>query len=523
MLDVSSTTKIVTSSEMQAIEERWFASGEISIENLMDRVGRAVADWIADYLTVDENQANVLVLVGKGNNGGDALVAARYLAERGINTTAAMLLARPANDPLITAFVGAGGNVAELGERTMVRRLSNLCNRATLIVDGVLGINLSRPIEEPLTTLFDVAKNSEKPVVAIDVPSGANSEDGSFDSHGLPADVCLAVGLHKLGPAARFGDDCYGEEIVVLDVGTPDRLTTNLRREANDETLARQLLPARSKTAHKGDFGRALLFAGSDTYVGAASLAVQACLRSGAGMVTLATPVSAYQALAGDVSETTYLPLNEDVNGVLPGPAFNTLVEHIPAMHSVLIGVGLGLSYGARELISRLTSDFDIWRGHTVVLDADGLTMVSVMDRWWEVFRGNLIITPHPGELSRLLGISIAEVEADRVNAVLTAAQRFDCVAVLKGATTLIATPNGRLRVNMEPNDALARGGTGDVLAGLIAGLAAKSDPFDAASLGVYIHSLSAKFASERYTRYAMTAGDLIDYLPRAFRELASE
>ena len=519
---MTSTQKIVTVAEMRAIEERWFASGEITLEGLMDRVGRAIADWVFNDLGDDVSNSSVLALAGKGNNGGDAIVAARYLVEAGVDTTVVIVISRPDDDPLLADFVEAGGTVVELKPRTAVRKLSNLCAKTDLILDGVFGFSISRAIEEPIASMLDAAKKSGKKVIAIDVPSGADPDNGTFDPNGLPADVCLPVGLQKLGPAIRFGDACYGGRIAALDVGMPSNLTRNIRREVNDFELVRTLLPERSSTGHKGDFGRALLISGSATYVGAASLAAQACVRSGVGLVALATPTSAYQALAGNIPEATYIPLNEDANGVLPQPAFATLQKYIPAMNSVLIGVGVGLSCGARELLSRLTSEHAIWNDCTVVLDADGLTLASMMDRWWEVFHGNLIITPHPGEMSRLLGISISDVDADRVAAVETAAKKFNCVAVLKGASTLIASPNGRLRVNMKPNDALARGGTGDVLAGLITGLAAKSNPFDAASLGVFLHSQSGQFAREQFTPYAMTAGDLIGFLPRAFRELAS-
>lgn len=507
---------------MLAIEESWFATGEISLEGLMDRVGKAIAQWVLTDLGDSGPNSQVLALAGKGNNGGDAIVAAKYLLDAGVQTTVATVLPRNDDDPLISSFVAAGGAVVELSGGTAAHELSNLCAKTDLILDGVFGFSISRPIEEPIASLFRVAKSSGKKVVAIDVPSGANPDSGTFDPNGLPADVCLPVGLHKLGPATRFGDPCYGERIDVLDVDLPFDLTRDIRREVNDFDLARDLLPNRSSTGHKGDFGRSLLLAGSSAYIGAAYLATNACVRSGVGLVALATSNTAYRALAGTIPEATYIPLNEDVNGVLPGPAYTTLQERIPEMNSALIGVGVGLSYGIRELVARLTSNREMWDDCTVVIDADGLTLVSTMDRWWEVFRGNLIITPHPGEMSRLLGISIDAVQNDRVAAVETAARRFNCIAILKGATTLIASPDGRLRVNMQPNNALARGGTGDVLAGLITGLAARSDPFDAASLGVFIHSLCGRFAREDLTPYAMTAGDLIKYLPNAFRELAS-
>ncbi len=514
--------KVVTAAEMQSIERRWFESGEITLEDLVDRVGRAVADWVLDDLDENASDSTALALVGKGNNGGDALIAGKYLIEAGVQTTAGLILPRTEDDTLLKQFIEAGGKVVNLQGKTGLRKSSNLCDKNDIIIDGVFGFGISRRIEEPISSIFEVARTSGKKVVAIDVPSGSNPDTGEFDPNGLPADACLPVGLTKLGPAVRFGNPEYGSEMTVIDVDIPPDLTRHIKGEVNDIELARALLPDRDSAFHKGDFGRALLVCGSNTYVGAASLAAQACVRSGVGLVSLATPTSAYQALAGDIPESTYVPLEEDVNGVLPGPAFVELQERIPNMDSVLIGVGIGLSYGARELVGRLTSTPHLWDDCTVILDADALTLVSSLTGWWEVFDGHLVITPHPGEMSRLLGISINEVEADRLAAVQTAAERFNCVAVLKGATTLIASPDGRLRINMMPNHGLARGGTGDVLAGLIAGLAAKSNAFDAASLGVSIHSLSAEFARTDLTPYAMTASDLVSHLPMAFRTLAS-
>ena len=518
--------KVVTAAEMQSIEQRWFDSGEITLEGLMDRVGRAIADWVLTDLRADLDNSDcdkhILALVGKGNNGGDALIAGKYLLEAGVSTTAALVLPRGEEDPPLDQFVEAGGNMVALQGPAPVREMSDLCEKSDLILDGVFGFSISRSIEEPISSLLAIAKSSRKKIVAIDLPSGANPDTGDFDPNGLSANVCLSVGLTKLGPAIRFGDPAHGDEMVALDVGIPSRLTDHIKREANTTELARILLPDRDQTAHKGDFGRSLLLAGSKTYVGAASLAAQACVRSGVGLVALATPISAFQALAGDVPEATYIPLDEDVNGVMPGPAFDQLQKRITAMDSVLIGVGIGLSEGARELLSRLTSTPHPWKDCTVILDADGLTLASQMPGWWEVFDGDLIITPHAGEMSRLLRISVEEVEADRLAAVQTAAERFNCVAVLKGATTLIASPDGRVRINMMPNHGLARGGTGDVLAGLITGLAAKSNAFDAASLGVSIHSLSAEFARADLTPYAMTASDLVSRLHMAFRTLAS-
>ena len=265
--------KVVTAAEMQFIEQRWFDSGEITLQGMMDRVGRAIADWVLADLGPDAGGKNVLALVGKGNNGGDALVASKYLLEAGVQTTAAVVLARAGDDPPMDQFVKAGGNVVELQSSAAVREMSNLCDKSDLILDGVVGFSISRRIEEPISSVFAEAKSSGNRIVAIDLPSGANPDTGEFDPNGLPADVCLSVGLTKLGPAIRFGDLAYGDEMAALDVGIPPGLTDHIKREVNTSELVQTLLPDRDLTAHKGDFGRALLIAGSNTYVGAASLA----------------------------------------------------------------------------------------------------------------------------------------------------------------------------------------------------------------------------------------------------------
>ena len=516
------TQKVVTAAEMLAIENQWLDSGAITLKQLMNRVGRAIADWVLDYLGDSVDDATVLALVGKGNNGGDAIIAARYLLEAGIHAKLAVILPRERQDSVLAEFTAAGGKIVLINGPSAEHDLANLCNKSNLILDGVFGFSISRPIQKPISTYLQIVKDSAKKVVAIDIPSGMNPDTGEFDPNGLPADVCLPVGLHKIGPSVRFGDPAHGNEMSVLDVNIPHYLTEEHTREINDLDLARSLLPDRDATSHKGDFGRTLLICGSNTYVGAASLATQACLRSGVGLVALATPTSVYRSLAGNIPEATYIPLEEDDLGVIADIAFRHIKQRNFDADSVAFGVGASLSPGARQLISLLTSDDQFWNGRTGVIDADGLTIVSEIPDWWKVFNGNLVITPHPGEMSRLLGITISEVEADRRAAAETAAEKFNCVVVLKGATSLISAPGGRLRINMMPNHGLARGGSGDVLAGLIAGLCAKSDPFDAASLGVYLHSLAGKTAREKLTPYAMTASDLVTHLPSAFRALAS-
>ncbi len=505
-----SPRQVVTADEMREIEHRWFDSGEITLEALMDRVGRATAEWICDYFDRLGERGNVVALVGKGNNGGDALTASKYLKESGIHCDIVTVLAR---DP-----DGLGRSTVP----TLPSETKTLCDGADLILDGVFGFGISRPIEEPVASVFRVVNKSDATVVSIDVPSGVDPDTGVADPNAIRCDVTLSVGLTKLGPSVRFGNPGFGNEMTVLDVDIPKPLTKNLVRERIDAELARSLLPLRGLDAHKGDFGRSLLISGSTNYVGAAALATKACVRSGVGLTTLATPETVYRTLAGHIPEATYVPLTEGESGVEPGDASPNLRQLIPQMNSVLMGTGLGLSRGVESLLEELVGEPELWRNCTTVVDADALTLFASIDRWSEAFGGDLIITPHPGEMARLLASSVAEVEADRRSAVEEAATRFNCVAILKGATTLIADPARRLRLNMRPNDGLARGGSGDVLAGLVTGFAAQMDPFDAATLAVYLHSVSGTFARDAVTAYAMTAQDLIRFLPDAFLTIAS-
>ncbi len=515
--------KAVTAAEIIAIEKQWFASGEITVDQLMEKVGQAIADWLLDNFELSPDELNVLALVGKGNNGGDALVAARHLLTNGTACVLGLCLDRDDDDPLMRAAIDSGANFIDLSSDYESEALAVACARADVILDGVFGFSISRPIDERLGGIFRIVENSGKRVVAIDLPSGADPDTGHFDPNGLPASVVLPVGLHKIGPAIRFGDQCYGEEISVLDVGMPPEFSEHVASEAIDKELARSLLPLRRPTGHKGDFGRALIYAGSRHFVGAAVMATRSCLRSGVGLVALMTPESVYQILAGDVPEATFIPLPDSLHGEIDESGFlELLVEERGSHDSFLMGPGLGQSESVRRSMKRLLSDASKRDDVSIVLDADALNIASETPGWWRNFNSGLVITPHPGEMSRIMGCSVREVEEDRLGIVKEAAQRFNCVAVLKGAVTLIANPEGQVRINMMVNDGLAKGGSGDVLAGLITGLAAQIDPFDAAVLGVHLHSIAGMIARDEKGSYAMTASDVIENIPDAFLQLAS-
>lgn len=514
--------KAVTAQQMQDIESRWFESGATTLPKLMDDVGRALADWTIADLDRPVTLANVVVLAGKGNNGGDAIVAATYLANAGANVSVLLCLKRDPGDTLLKAARIVGVSVIDVSDAYETSEVARVCQRADIVIDGVFGFNISRPIDARLGHLLRVIRESSNRIAAIDLPSGADPDTGCFDPNGLPADVTLSVGLPKIGTAVRFGDTAFGRDHYALDVGVPKHLTQHISTEVITSQSAANLLPKRPATAHKGDFGCTLLVVGSESYIGAAVLATAACARSSVGLLTVAVLPSLKPIIAAAVPEATFIDLPTNPNGeLIMGEALNRLKPKIQEVQSVLIGCGLGIGRSQRELIKRLVADSPLWSSTVAVVDADALTMMADL-RIASPCEGRLVVTPHPGEMARLLHSSIADVEADRLGSVRRAAAQLGAVAVLKGASTLIADPNGTVRINMRPNAALARGGTGDILAGLTAGLASQMPTFDAATLAVCIHSIAGQLAADALGEYGMSASDIVDRIPAAFRELAS-
>ena len=514
--------KVVTASQMHRIETDWFGSGRQTLSDLMDQVGRLIAEWTVDVLQKPIALCNVALLAGKGNNGGDAIIAADYLAEAGANVQLILCLPRSNEDSLVQRAVEVGVGLIDASQPEGRRHAVEICGRADIVIDGVFGFSISRPIDDELGAFFRDIREASNKLAAIDLPSGANPDTGEFDPNGLRADYTLSVGLPKIGTALRFGNPEFGREHHVLDVGVPNDLTEGIGSELLKNELCAGLLPRRSALSHKGDYGRALLIVGSSAYPGAAALATRACAKSSVGLLTAAVDPSIKPAIAAAVPESTFLDLPDLADGDIDaGQAVDLLLPSLRRVDAVLIGSGMGISDGNRKLLEKLFAIRDDWRDTVAVLDADALTMMAASG-YWDALDSNVIVTPHPGEMSRMLGTDIETVEADRLSAVRRAANLVGGVAVLKGASTLIADVEGRLRVNMRPNSGLARGGTGDVLAGLITGLAAQMDPFDAASLGVYLHGIAGELARSEVGEYGLTASDVVDKIPAAFRQLAS-
>jgi NAD(P)H-hydrate epimerase len=504
--------KLVTADEMRALEQRAVDTG-ISLDDLMQTAGLAVAQEAWLMLGVVAGR-RILVLVGPGNNGGDGLVAARHLAEWEADLAVYMLTARGKSDANYAAVEALGVPTYVASDDREYAALDHAIDGAELIIDALLGIGRARPATGDLAAILERvhrARTRTVPprVVAVDVPTGVDADRGIADELAVRADLTVTFGLAKVGLYTLPGSD-YAGTVQVVDIGIPKDAERDLRVELLSTAWVRERLPARPSAGNKGTFGRVLAVAGSEQFVGAARLASEGCYRAGAGLVTLVCPRVVQAAVAPALPEATYL-LRDLAGGSAP------IVEALGHANVLLIGPGLGQAPETRALIA------DILRAApptlACVIDADALNALAQTPDWSSSIRARCVLTPHPGEMSRLLGVSVEEVQQDRLAIALRAAAAWRQVVVLKGAHTIVAAPDGRAVISPHANPLLASAGTGDVLAGVTAGLLAQgADPFDAAACGVYVHGMAGEELREDFGDRGLLASDLLPQIPRVIR-----
>ncbi len=509
--------QLVTAQQMAAAEQL-SVEGGVSLDSLMENAGQAVADFIFDQ-EMPPAGLTVLILVGPGNNGGDALVAARHMAMRGASVTAFVTGNRPTTDPKAELATQAGVKLAHADTDANFEGLRTALDGADLVIDGVLGTGRARPIVSPLADVLRIVREgvdrNNTEVVAIDLPTGVDSDSGVVDPAGLPADFCLMLAYPKIGPYLHPELEPQ-HQIEILDIGIPDGVHPESRVVLLTSEVVADLVQHRSIQSNKGTFGKLLIIGGSPNYPGAARLACIAGARSGVGLVTLATPEPVYRIVASSLSDATYLPLQADSDGQLSDSLeLDDLHSVISAADGVLLGPGMGQSVGARRLVCEMLLGDSTNSNHSLVLDADCLNILAKQGNRWHKRFTRAVVTPHPGEMARLTGMSVSDVQNDRVGAAAAAAESWGVTVVLKGACTEIAGSNDgagiAVRVSPFANSALATAGTGDVLAGVIAGFLAQGvPPLDAASLGVYVHAMAAESARDQQGASGMLASGLL-------------
>ncbi len=511
--------KIVTAEQMREIDKECARRGKPT-NVLMENAGKAVAEATQDYLGEIKKQ-NIICLIGGGNNGGDGLVAARYLKGWGAKVSVYLCADRPAKDANLKVVKGNGITCIETKADKNLKKLDNLLAKATCVIDALLGTGKMRPLEgvfkQALEKVNAVKKIKNLKIIAVDLPSGMDADTGAIDPACPYADLTVTLAFPKAG-LYRFPGAERAGRIIVADIGIPEELADKTNIELVDNKWAAETLPKRPLNSNKGTFGRVLINAGSINYIGAASLACGGALRVGAGLVTLATAESLIPNIAAKVTEATYLPLPESRAGIISVEGAEIIHKQCTQYSVLLVGCGLGQNPTTVEFLNCLLSKKGL---PPLVIDADGLNILARIPKWWQQIPDNAILTPHPGEMARLTGLTIDEVQTDRTGAALKYAQKWQKTIVLKGAFTVIASADGKCGISPFANAGLASGGTGDVLAGAIAGLAAQGlKPYEAASLGVYLHGAAGDKIRNEMGDAGMIASDLLPALPLTIKQL---
>jgi len=537
--------KIVTVAEMVAAEKAADRGGH-SYADMMDLAGAAVAERILQALPFGGRVPQVVILVGRGNNGGDGLVAARYLKLALPQTQVSCYLLAVRNDEVFCAARDAGVVMAYLPNDPQFSILRNLVGVADVLVDALFGTGVRLPLrQEPamllgavrgalqrrrratprtdaptadpkavsvfmLDNLLESLPLNDPPypyMIAVDCPSGLDCDTGAIDDNTLAVDETVTFAAAKPGHFAFPGAEFCGR-LHIAPIGIPPELLEGVRLEVLDKPGVQAMLPKRRADSHKGSYGKALIVAGSPSFVGAAALAGGACARVGAGLVRLAIPQGIHTPLAAQLPEVVWTVLPD----TLGAAAADALRGDLGGQDALLVGCGLGASAGSRALLEELLKIAPL---PPLVIDADGLNVLAMLPDWAGRIPKKTILTPHPREFARLAGLDSAEqVQANRLGLAQEKAAAWGAVVVLKGAYTVIAAPDGSTYVSPFASAKLATAGTGDVLAGVITGLLAQGlPPFYAAAAGVWLHGWAGMFGT---AAAGVVAGDVLRGLSAA-------
>ncbi len=516
--------KLVNADTMRRLDATSMSRYGVSGLILMENAGRGVFE---SALAMLEGSAGkrVSVMAGKGNNGGDGFVAARHLKNSGFDV-------RVFSTARVSAFTGdaavnariwkkMGGETVVIGSAAALQKESSWIKHSSLVVDALLGTGLTDNVRGVAATIIDFINAARRPVLAVDIPSGISADTGAVLGSAVRADRTATMALSKIGLHLYPGRELAGE-VDVVDIGMPALLFEDkaIKYELIDDNLIGSILRPKPADAHKGTSGRLLALAGSTGMTGAAAMAGMAALRAGAGLVTIGLPASLNPVMEVKCTEVMTLPLPEAIGGELAEASVPPAIKAALSKDALLLGPGLGSSEDTFKFVKGLllSSGSDL----PLLIDADALNLLSGRAGLIKRARGDKVITPHPGEASRLLGVPVSDIQADRVGAAQKLSKVTGSVAVLKGAATVVASPDGRVFINSTGNAALATAGTGDILSGMIGGLLARGyDVLGSAISGVYLHGLAADTWREEFGgTTGMTATDLLGIIPLVFNDV---
>jgi ADP-dependent NAD(P)H-hydrate dehydratase / NAD(P)H-hydrate epimerase len=522
--------KVVTVSEMKSIEEKTYNEFGFSENLIIENFGLSAADFMQENFLNDHDYGEIIILTGKGNNGADSLAIGRHLTNRGYSVRAFILFpgenSTPEQKQQLALAKKFGVKISEINSVESFKAYFSQIQDQYLVIDGIVGTSFKTPLSNYLFEIIETVNSNSTMTIAIDIPTGITGDGGTISSASIVADYTLAVGLPKTGHFISEGAKRSGE-LVVIDAGFP----TILLKEGDKYLLTQEVIgniyQQRSKFAHKNTFGHSLVIGGSHGLTGALVMASNAALKVGTGLVTAATWENNYNELTSRITP-------EIMTGVIPTDR-KDVVDNIKAFSrydSIVLGPGLGRSENVRETVLEILNNYS----GPLVIDADAIRVLSLKDDL-EIFqrrKSPTIFTPHIGEFAHLLGISVEEVLEKPLEYLKKMVDLTNSCFILKAACTFLAFPNGETYINYFPNDGMATGGSGDVLAGVLGGMLAQYAPekkvsamfedkekvFHGLCLGVALHTLAGKHAAINLGERTMSAMSIIEHFSDAFKEL---
>ncbi len=515
--------RIVSSREMREIEARASSEMKFGESLIVENVGREGAAWIESHMARVLLEGEVLLLVGKGNNGADGLAIGRHLTSRGFSVRAFMLFKNSdcSEELKVQAHMAHsfGVKINEVANSKQISAYFNQLNQRSLVIDAVLGTGFRPPLSRDISETINMINRLDSTILSVDVPTGICSDTGTVSGNAIEADYTLTVGLPKTGFFFGKGAQHAGE-MVVLQAGLPKTLLQGGDKQLLTPALFQGLYFKRNKWKYKNAFGHTLVVGGSSGLTGAAVLTAHAALRAGTGLVTVKTWPESYQELG------SRLP---------PEIMLGHICEDFAPWNSIVIGPGLGRAPKGRHILLKILNSFT----GPVVVDADALHVLDlkkdaslIAQRKWPT-----VLTPHMGEFAHLKKIKTGQLLEHSLDHLRQMIEECNCCVVMKGASTCIGLPDGKVYINHYPNDGMASAGSGDVLAGIVGGLLAQypvemkssslfadqTVAFNAVLMGVMIHTLAGKHAVKRWGAHSMKAGNIIEHLSNAFSELDSK
>lgn len=504
--------RLVSGDEMKKID--WLAI-ETGLPGsvLMENAGRQVAAFAKEV--VGDRKGDILILCGTGNNGGDGFVAARYLVDQGYRVQVLILGKRPGGDDAglhFSLIENLALDIAFVEDKETLFRYGE--TNYLLIIDALLGTGLQGEVKGLMAAGIEFINSYPAPVLSVDIPSGIDSNNGMVLGEAVRADHTVTFAWPKIGNVVCPGY-LYNGNLQVVDIGIPRQISEKVESfgKTADFAFIQRLLPKRSLAAHKGSCGKILIVGGSLGMSGAPILTARAALKAGAGFVAASIPAAISDVFAGAVIESIHIPLPSDDSGFLAKGSLEILLDMIPRFDAVVLGPGLGRSRYIKELIKVLVIDGLV----PLLIDADGLNGLNPEDLRRR--QAKTVLTPHYGEMSRLMKVPLATIAAAPLVAARSFAKEYGTIVVLKGPRSIIASPQGCFYINTTGNPGMATAGSGDVLVGIMAGLVGQMDDFfQACLLATYLHGFAGDLAEEEQTVFSMTAENIIEALPQIFK-----